>query len=285
MRLYEKIINKRIQDFLKKNKIIIKQQSGFRQNRQTKDNLIFLTQKAIEATNKKFRAISIFFDIQAAFDKVWHRGLIYKLAKINLPTYLIEWIINFLSDRQFKVKINDHITENFPIKCGVPQGACLSPTLFSIFINDIPIEHVKYSRYGLLFADDLVKLYIFRNTTKDQTVEREINEDLLRLTSWTNKWRLTLATHKCSYMCFKKFKLNETVDQQSKKRKRPIKATNISKSLTLNLYINNNVIQYEPVVKFLGIQIDEYCRFDHQIKHIKSVFEQTLLELQKIYYN
>ena len=55
MRLFEKIINNRIQAHLKKNKIIIKQQSGFRQNRQTKDNLFFLAQKAIESSNRKPR--------------------------------------------------------------------------------------------------------------------------------------------------------------------------------------------------------------------------------------
>jgi hypothetical protein len=200
MRLLEKIINTRLQNFLDENKIIIKQQSGFRKERQTKDNLIFLAQKAIEATNKKFKSIAIFFDIQSAFDKVWHRGLLFKLAKIQIPYYLFTFITKFLLDRTFSVKVNDFETALYPIRCGVPQGAVLSPILFSIFINDLPIEHKKYSRYSLLFADDLVKLYLFRNTCKTETIESEINKDLAKLSSWTNNWRLTIAANKSLHL-------------------------------------------------------------------------------------
>jgi hypothetical protein len=52
-RLCEKTILTRIKNFLKTNKIIIKQQSGFRQHRQTKDNLIFLIQKIQESFVRK----------------------------------------------------------------------------------------------------------------------------------------------------------------------------------------------------------------------------------------
>ena len=150
----------------------------------------------------------------------------------------------------------------------------LSPTLFSIFINDLPLEHKKYSRYSLLFADDLVKLYLFRNTCKTETIENEINKDLAKFSTWTNNWRLTIAANKSSYMCFKKFKLDEK--EKSVKRKREVKDTNINKAYSLNLKVNDKSLPNEKVVKFLGIRFDEYCRFDHQIKHIKSVVTDRL---------
>ena len=56
--------------FLSEKKIIIKQQSGFRANRQTKDNLIYITQKAHEAILKGNKLCAILFDIKGAFDKV-----------------------------------------------------------------------------------------------------------------------------------------------------------------------------------------------------------------------
>lgn len=235
MRLYEKIINARIQSHLTANKIIINQQSGFRKQRQTKDNLFFLIQKALESTNRKFKAIAIFFDIQQAFDKVWLDGLLYKLAKIKLPSYLINWLLEFLKDRKFYVKVNKAESEMYEISCGVPQGAVLSPTLFSIFINDIPIEHKKYSRYGLLFADDLVKMYMFKGRCTKKTIENQINKDLEVLAQWANKWRLTFATHKSFYMCFKKQNLEDSTEKKRKEKVRILQSA--TKKITLVWHI------------------------------------------------
>jgi len=47
----------------------------------------------------------VVFDIAKAFDKVWHNGLIYKLHKIKIPKKMGQWIMNFLQDRKFRVKV------------------------------------------------------------------------------------------------------------------------------------------------------------------------------------
>jgi hypothetical protein len=75
-RLCERVILSNIHDHLKKNKILVKQQSGFRAHRQTKDNLFNLCQKNFEAFNRKMKNCVVFFDISKAFDKVWHYWLI-----------------------------------------------------------------------------------------------------------------------------------------------------------------------------------------------------------------
>ena len=60
----------RLNSFLKEKNIIIKEQSGFRQHRNTKDNLIFLIQKAQEALASSEKACLILFDLQSAFDSM-----------------------------------------------------------------------------------------------------------------------------------------------------------------------------------------------------------------------
>ena len=77
-KLIERIISIRLWDFLKENNIIISCQSGFRQNRKTKDYIFHLSQKVSEAFNRSSKICAIFFDIAAAFDKVWHNELISK---------------------------------------------------------------------------------------------------------------------------------------------------------------------------------------------------------------
>ena len=99
--------------------------------------------------------ITIFFDIVSAFDKVWHQGLIFKLLKLNFPFHIICWLREFLTNRYFSVRVNNYLAIQVVIETGVPQGDVFSPTLFSIFINDIPMNFSKIKFYSLLYADNL----------------------------------------------------------------------------------------------------------------------------------
>ena len=133
-KITEKLIAIRLKSFIKQNKIIIKQQSGFQNNRQTKDNICFITQKVKEQLNRGKKACGILFDIASAFDKVWHDGLMYKLIKLKIPSFIICWFKEFLNNRHFVVKIGSALNKINKITAGVPQGAASSPILFSIYI-------------------------------------------------------------------------------------------------------------------------------------------------------
>jgi hypothetical protein len=196
----ERLMLAKIKEFLHKNKIIIKQQSGFRQKRQTKDNIFHLTQKAIETLNRGKRMCTILFDIASAFDKVWHEGLIFKLIKLNFPKYIICWIKEFFTNRYFAIRVNKTVTTKLRILAGVPQGAVISPTLFSIFINDIPILYSKNKWYSLLFADDLCSSHIYKNK---KSITKRIQSYLNRIDNWLKMWRISMAPNKCNYIVFR----------------------------------------------------------------------------------
>ena len=86
---------------------------------------------------------------------MWYTGLFYKLLKIGVPYYLLAIIIDFLSERTFVVECEGGLSTIKKIECGVPQGGVLSPTLFSLYINDVPIAS-NDEEETLLFADDIV---------------------------------------------------------------------------------------------------------------------------------
>ena len=189
---------------------------------------------------------AVMFDIASAFDKVWHQGLIYKLRQYNTPFYLIELISDFLSDRTFSVKIGSSEMQKYVITCGVPQGAVLSPTLFAIFINDIPSRFSeKKGQFSLLYADDLILLAKFGNTTKG--VEKEINKYLEK---WSSLWRLRFAPHKCSY----------TIFANSKK--------NLAAKMNLKLY--NVSLNEDKSPKFLGFVYDGLLSGKEHLSKIKK---------------
>ena len=123
------------------------------------------------------------------------------------------------------------------------QGAVLSPTLFSIYINDIPLNIINKESWSLLFADDLV--YLKNIKLINQENENNINKHLSEIYKWNCNWRLKMAPEKCSYLLFSKNKKTAHLEQ-------------------LALKIRNETIQNDSKkgLKFLVITFDKYLSFD-----------------------
>lgn len=250
----ERLTLNRLQVFLKSKDIIIKQQSGFRSHRQTNDNLVYLLQKVKENFNKKkMNTVAVFFDIEKAFDKVWHSGLIYKLHQYGLPKYLGYWIVDFLRNRTFSVKVDKSISNIYTITAGVPQGAVLSPTLFSLFINDIPLTNQYQKGESSLFADDLAHLNQDRNLKR---LEIHVQRYLYLLQDWLSNWRLSMSAQKCSYVLFGK---NSTIN---------------SKHISLKLYENEIPRDNNP--RYLGAILDPQLNFKPYLDFLATKANQRL---------
>ena len=80
---------------------------------------------------------ALFFDLKKAFDRVWHTGLIAKIDAAGIRGAALKWLKRFLSDRQQLTTVNGCTSSPAPVGAGVPQGAMLSPLLFSVYLHDI----------------------------------------------------------------------------------------------------------------------------------------------------
>jgi hypothetical protein len=148
-KLMERCVLRRMTSFLEANKIIPDNQAGFRKGFSTDDHLFRLINSVINNFNKNKITGVVMFDIEKAFDRVWHDGLILKMQKFGMPNYIIKWIDSFIRNREFKVKYKETFSKPYKIKAGVPQGCICSPTLFAIYIADLSTllkcENGKYS--------------------------------------------------------------------------------------------------------------------------------------------
>ena len=96
---------------------------------------------------------------------MWHDGLRYKLSQIGLPVKLVRLLSSFLSDRTISVRVAGELSEPVGLKAGTPQGSVLSPLLYLIYVNDVPINPATSKCDGGQFADD-ISLWTLAKSTK-----------------------------------------------------------------------------------------------------------------------
>ncbi|GFV75410.1 probable RNA-directed DNA polymerase from transposon BS [Trichonephila clavipes] len=140
----------------------------------------------------------IFLDVEKAFDRVWHNGLIFKLIQVNLPPYLIKIIYEYLNNRNFQVKINSIHSRIGSIQAGTPQGSNLSPLLYSLYTYDFPTAPTVEV---CLFADDAT---ILSQSHSPKSVRKNLQAYLVKLKKWLTLWQISINTSKSQAIIFKK---------------------------------------------------------------------------------
>ena len=113
--------------------------------------LVRLVQSWSELLDSSQYVGAVFFDLKKAFDKVWHAGLLAKLAAVGVSGSAFLMFEDFLSQR-FQRNVGACVSTELSPSAGVPQGAILSPLLFLVYVNDLP-DAVSAGEANL-FADD-----------------------------------------------------------------------------------------------------------------------------------
>ncbi|MCG8095193.1 MAG: hypothetical protein JAZ17_16505 [Candidatus Thiodiazotropha endolucinida] len=200
-KLQERIVHKNMYNFLLEHNLLYKYQSGFLPHHSTTFQLIDIYQHICQTFDNNQFSCMVFCDVSKAFDRVWHKGLIFKLKQHGINGSLLNWIDDYLSNRKQKVVIRSCTSSSRGIHAGVPQGSVLGPLLFLIYVNDISDSLLSLTR---LFADDS-SLFCAASSIAD--IEGIINHDLLILSRWAKQWLITFNPLKTEAVLFtlKKF--------------------------------------------------------------------------------
>ena len=132
-------------------------QYGFKSSRSTADLLTVVSARNARVFNKSEAIRAVTLDISKASDRVWQAGLLHKLESYGISGQVFGLISSFLNNRQLQVVLVGKSSQEYPVNAGVPQGFILGPTLFLLYINNLPDEVICDIA---IYADDtLCKCY------------------------------------------------------------------------------------------------------------------------------
>lgn len=232
-------------------KVIDKNQFGAIPNSSTTQALISMVHNWLEATDGSGATIRTFmFDYRKAFDLIDYNILLEKICQLDLPHSIINWLIDFLTNRFQRVKLSAScFSEWGPVPLGIPQGTKVGPYLFLIMINDLNLSDTPLWK----FVDDTTASEIVK---KGQVSNAQSIVDKVIL--WSKMNRVQLNSDKCKEIriSFSKQKLNfqpVVVDGKPLKVEEQAKLLGITfnSKLTWNPHIEDTVKKASKRLFFL----------------------------------
>ena len=253
-KIMERVILFQINDHIEDNNILPKQQFGFRQKFSTVHQLHRIITHGKDKLKNKESTGMLLMDVEKAFDRVWHDGLIHKMIKFEFPNRLIKLIYSFLSNRQFHVKVLGKNSITKELKYGVAQGAVLSPTLYNLFTADIP-QHLNNVEIAL-FADDTA---IFCSSRFSAPIVNSLKSAMTRLQRYFTRWKIKSNSSKTQAIFFTRRRTRElpgptiTIDHVEIQRKTEAKYLGmiLDKTMTLNKHVDYAVEKSNKIKQIL----------------------------------
>ncbi|XP_008201458.2 probable RNA-directed DNA polymerase from transposon BS [Tribolium castaneum] len=198
-KIFETILASRLRHTLEENNLLPPEQFGFRPHRSTSDPTFELFTDSTRSANLGQCTLAVFLDVERAFDRVWHDGLIQKFLSHNINLNFIKLIDSFLSNRSCKVKVQNSFSYPVPLLSGVPQGSVLSPILYIFYSSDFPVSDLHQTKTRF-FADDTA---LWTSRTTAASASRTLQPLLNQISTWTRKWRVKINPTKSTAILFK----------------------------------------------------------------------------------
>ena len=248
-KLYEKDMSEQIKSYMYK--YLSPYLFGYRKNHSSEQCLTIMLEAWKKALDCKYTAGAVLTDLSKAFDCLNHDLLIAKLEAYGFGELALNFIFNYLKEREQRTKVNSAYSTWRNIKLGVPQGSILGPLLFNIFINDIFffLRKTKIANY----ADDNTAYATENNIEGLLTTLQEETTEVL-------KW----------------FKINEMKPNDDKCHLIVANKNNV------NITLGSEIIESEESITLLGINVDNNLDFNNHVSNLIRKGNQKLYALARI---
>lgn len=177
--------------------------------------------------------------------------LVQKLQRLGFEQNFLRLMEDYLMGRQQVTNLSGFLSSVGQLNYGVPQGSILGPTLFNVFMNDLPLIFETVT--PRMYADDTVLYKTVDLSGKIKEQLEEVNTDLNSLGKWCESNKLTVNVDKSQVMFF--------VAPRSKYR-------NYDASDLPGLYLNGSQLSYVNSYKYLGIELDRHLKMELHLKNV-----------------
>ena len=189
---------------------------------------------------RKDKTATVLIDLSAAYDTVWTGGLMMKLAKIIPCRKILKLLSHMTGPRKFHVILGGSTSKTKRIKNGVPQGSVLAPSLFNVYISDMPAT----TSIKLGYADDWALSHQSRSWNE---LETTLSKDTTAMKQYFDRWYLKMNTTKTVSTAFH---LNNREAQRK-----------------LEIQIDGATLPTDQNPKYLGVTLDRQLTYR---KHLEG---------------
>lgn len=250
-KLMEKMVNARLMWYLESRNLLSPVQYGFRKVRSTTDALLSLESSVCEAFANNHHQVTVFFDLEKAYDTAWRHGILLNLYEYGLRGRLPIFIKGFLLHRLLRVRVGSTLSETCLLEDGVPQGSILSVTLFAVAINGV-IGVLPDGVQSSLYVDDLC---ISFSAARMSLLERKLQLAINRVANWANNQGFRFSTSKTVAMHFCRLRgVHPDPD----------------------LYIGNRRLSCVETTCYLGLVFDSRLTWVPHLRYIKAACQKVL---------
>ncbi len=254
-KILEKVMLNQLTNFISSFNILTNDQHGFRAGHNVTTATFSSLNYITDLLDKKMHVVGIYLDVSKAFDSINHNILLFKLQQYGIRGHVLDWFNSYLSSRYQYVNLHDSPSCLLPNNLGVPQGSLLGPILFSLFINDLPLNFPKVK--FTIYADD-TSIYICSNNLHD--LEVACNNAMKGIAYWFLHNKLCLNFKKTCYVLFR-VSHNAPVNQ-------------------FNICIADVTLERRESVKFLGLYIDDVINWKVHIAYLCSKLAKDIAMLR-----
>ena len=248
-KLVQYILKIRLDWFLEKNNLVPNNLFGFRRGLGTMECLSSLVGSAYKSFCNKEYLCAAFVDLKGAFDSVHIPTLVSHLASLHIPYSVCNFIFSLFSHRFLKFSSPSGATLNRSTHRGLPQGSCLSPLLFNIYMSPICRSLDSPTFQVLTYADDNV---VFCSNKSLERSSSTLNQALKSLSTALHTAYFTISPVKSKFMIFTRRQISEPP----------------------TIILDDQIIQPSPTITYLGLKLDPKLRWIPHFRYLKGLISQ-----------
>ena len=197
-------------------------------------------------------------DFSAAFDRVNHHGILYKLCSLGIGGSVLSILTHFLSDRSQHVMVDGCSSKLVNIVSGVPQGSVLGPLLFLLYTSEL-FSALENKLNG--YADDCTLKAVVPSPGLRVAVAESLIRDLVNVNEWCDHWGIKLNASKTKTMIVSR---SPTMHPQSPA-----------------LIIGGTVLKESDDFVIFGVTFDSKMTFEMHLRSVSRAASQWLGILRK----